>query len=115
MFTNGPAKLRSHETKLRNGITTVCSNACRLAPDYAVTGKVESAKGTLPVTRLHRQVDGGDPSCYCFNKFMGLFPISPAKRFLDSTKPEDIYIACKLLLSGFLQVMKAKTIYFEYG
>jgi hypothetical protein len=46
---------------------------------------------------------------------MGLLPISPAKRFLDSTKPEDIYIACKLLLSGFFQVMKAKTIYFEYG
>jgi len=46
---------------------------------------------------------------------MGLFPISPAKRFLDSTKPEDIYISSKLLLSGFFQVMKAKTIYFEYG
>jgi hypothetical protein len=46
---------------------------------------------------------------------MGLFPISPAQRFLDTTKPEDIYIAGKLLLSGFLQVMQAKTIYFKYG
>jgi hypothetical protein len=46
---------------------------------------------------------------------MGLFPISPAKRFLDTTKTEDIYVASKLLMSGFLQVMQAKTIYFRYG
>jgi hypothetical protein len=46
---------------------------------------------------------------------MGLFPISPAKRFLDGTNSEDIYAATKLLLSGFLQVMQAKTIYFKYG
>jgi hypothetical protein len=46
---------------------------------------------------------------------MGLFSISPAKRFLDATNPEDIYVAGKLLLSGFLQVMQAKTIYFKYG
>jgi hypothetical protein len=58
---------------------------------------------------------GGNASCYRSNKLMGLFPISPAKRFLDTTKPEDIYDAGKLLLSGFLQVMQAKTIYFKYG
>jgi hypothetical protein len=46
---------------------------------------------------------------------MGLFPISPAKCFLETTKPEDIYVAGKLLLSGFLQVMQARTIYFKYG
>lgn len=53
--------------------------------------------------------------CYCFSKLMGLFSISPAMRFLDSANPEDIYAATKLLLSGFLQVMQAKTIYFKYG
>jgi hypothetical protein len=46
---------------------------------------------------------------------MGLVSISPAKRFLDTTNPEDIHAAAKLLLSGFLQVMRAKTIYFRYG
>jgi hypothetical protein len=46
---------------------------------------------------------------------MVLLLISPAKRFLDTANPEDIYAATKLLLSGFLQVMQAKTIYFKYG
>lgn len=46
---------------------------------------------------------------------MVLISISPAKRFLDTTNSEDIYAATKLLLSGFLQVMQAKTIYFRYG
>jgi hypothetical protein len=46
---------------------------------------------------------------------MGLLSISPAKRFLDTANPEDIYAATKILLSGFLQVMQAKTIYFKYG
>ncbi|HKT47167.1 MAG TPA: hypothetical protein VJP87_06540 [Candidatus Acidoferrales bacterium] len=46
---------------------------------------------------------------------MGLVAISPAKRFLDSTNPEDIYASTKLLLSGFLHVMQGKTVYFKYG
>lgn len=46
---------------------------------------------------------------------MGLISISPAKRFLDSTDAEDIYAVSKLLVSGFLQVMQARTIYFIYG
>jgi hypothetical protein len=45
----------------------------------------------------------------------GLLSISPAVRFLDTTDPQDIYVASKLLLSGFLQIMQAKTIYFKYG
>lgn len=46
---------------------------------------------------------------------MGLLPISPAKRFLDSLDPEHVCTSTKLLLSGFLEVMHAKTIYFKYG
>ena len=46
---------------------------------------------------------------------MGLFPVSAAKRFLDTDSTEDIYVAAKALFSGFLQVMQAKTIYFKYG
>jgi hypothetical protein len=46
---------------------------------------------------------------------MGLFPISVAKRFLDTAGTEDIYASAKTLLSGLFSVMQAKTIYFKYG
>lgn len=46
---------------------------------------------------------------------MGLFPISVAKRFLDTAATEDIYASAKTLLSGLFCAMQAKTIYFKYG
>lgn len=46
---------------------------------------------------------------------MGLFPISAAKRFLDTTTAEDIDASSKALLSGLFNAMQAKTIYFKYG
>jgi hypothetical protein len=46
---------------------------------------------------------------------MGLVQVSPAERFLDTSSSEEIYASSKALLSGFLQVMQARTIYFKYG
>jgi hypothetical protein len=46
---------------------------------------------------------------------MGLFPISPVKRFLDSANSEDVYTGVQLLVSGFFQAMQAQQIYFKYG
>jgi len=46
---------------------------------------------------------------------MGVFPISAAKRFLDTTTAEDICASAKALLSGLFSAMQAKTIYFKYG
>src|ERR1700722_19912881 len=49
------------------------------------------------------------------NESLGLFPISAAKRFLDTTTTEDIDASSKALLSGLFNAMQAKTIYFKYG
>ena len=46
---------------------------------------------------------------------MGLFPISPVKRFLDSANREDVYAGVQLLVSGFFQAVQAQQIYFKYG
>jgi hypothetical protein len=46
---------------------------------------------------------------------VGLFSISPARRFLESGESRDIYSGTRVLLSGFLRAMRAQNIHFKYG
>lgn len=46
---------------------------------------------------------------------MGLFSISPCKRFLNGATNEHVYAATKALVSGFLHAMQAQEIHFVYG
>jgi hypothetical protein len=46
---------------------------------------------------------------------MGLFSISPGKRFLDVATNEHVYAATKVLVSGFLHAMQAQNVHFVYG
>jgi hypothetical protein len=46
---------------------------------------------------------------------MGLFSISPGKRFLDGATNEHVYAATTALVSGFLHAMQAQNVHFVYG
>ena len=46
---------------------------------------------------------------------MGLFSISPVRRFLDGGESGDVYSGTKLLVSEFLRALQAQNIHFKYG
>jgi len=46
---------------------------------------------------------------------VGLFSISPVRRFLDGGESGDVYSGTKLLVSEFLRAMQAQNIHFKYG